>query len=208
MSLGKRRRGSSIGQRAPLTTVSPLCELNNTGNNNYICDAPVCSNSSNGRTYMCDTSNIVVAAVRSQGAVIKGELGNMCVEIMMDSGSSISLVMESFAENFYHNQKPPSTLKLVSAAGEPIPVLGQIVAPICVADLLVDHSFVVVKSLITPVILGLDFLHRHGIVLDFTTTPLTIHNNIQQTEVPAELRPILDTARNNSKKSLCRNINK
>jgi len=37
----------------------------------------------------------LAAAVQSQGAVIKGEIGNMCVDIMMDSGSSISLIMES-----------------------------------------------------------------------------------------------------------------
>ena len=35
-----------------------------------------------------------------------------------------------------------------------------------------DHSFVVVQSLITPVILGIDFMQKHGLVLDFTTTPL------------------------------------
>jgi len=44
----------------------------------------------------------------------------------------------------------------VSAAGEPIPVIGQVVAPVRVGGIL-DHSFIVVRSLIAPVILGLDF---------------------------------------------------
>ena len=131
---------------------------NDNFNSSYDRDVSVLSNSK------CDipVSNVVVAAVRSQGAVIKGKLGNVCVDVMMDSGSSISLVMESFAKNYYQHQAPPMGLKLVSAAGEPIPIIGQVVAPIRVGNLLVDHSFIVVHSLITPVILGLRLLHQHG----------------------------------------------
>ncbi|KAL5515021.1 hypothetical protein EMCRGX_G000130 [Ephydatia muelleri] len=36
------------------------------------------------------------------------------------------------------------------------------------------YYFVVVKDLITPVILGVDILQDKGLVLDFTTTPLTV----------------------------------
>ena len=49
----------------------------------------------NNNNNKCGLSNIVVAAVQSQGAVIKGGLGDRGVDVMMDSGSSISLVMES-----------------------------------------------------------------------------------------------------------------
>ena len=61
----------------------------------------------------------------------------------------------------------------MSAAGEPISVLRQINLPIQLRDVKVDHSFVLVQSLITPVILGIDFMQKHGLVLDFTTTPIT-----------------------------------
>lgn len=169
MPLGKRWRGTSIGLGAPPTTVSPSCVHN-------------CN---------CGTPNIVVAAVRSQGAIVKGELGNVCVEVMMDS---ISLMMESFAKN-YQNQAAPKGLKLVSAAGEPIPVIGEVVAPISVGTLHVDHNFVVVHSLITPVILGIDFLQKHGIVLDFTTTPVTIQNTNPPPNIPPEAQRIIESAR-------------
>ena len=33
-----------------------------------------------------------------------------------------------------------------------------------------------VKSLITPAILGTDFLQKHKIVLDFSTMPVTVHD--------------------------------
>ena len=38
------------------------------------------------------------------------------------------------------------------------------------------HDFVVVGSLVMPVILGVDFLHGNALVLDFTNTPV----NVQQ----------------------------
>ena len=89
--------------------------------------------------YNCGIPNVVVAAVKSQGAIVKGELGGLCVEVMMDSGSSISLMMESFAKN-YENRSTIKGLKLVSAAGEPIPVIGKVIAPITVGALCVDHN--------------------------------------------------------------------
>ena len=166
MPFGKWGRGALIGHGAPSTTVSPSSVHN-------------CN---------CGTPNVVVAAVRSQGAIVKGELGNVCVEVMMDSGSSISLMMESFAKN-YQNQAAPKGLKLVSAAKEPIPVIGEVVVPVSVGTLHVDHNFVVVYSLIIPVILGTDFLHKHRIVLDFTTTPVTIQNTNPPPNIPTEAQP-------------------
>ena len=134
--------------------------------------------------------NVVVAAVRSQGAIVNGQLGNTHVDVMLDSGSSISLTMESFTNSSYQNWPAPQGLKLVSAAGVPISVVGQVVAPIRVGNLHVDHQFVVVHSLITPVILGMDFLQKHIIV----------HNTDLPTKVPSELEPILETARNTTRK--------
>ena len=85
----------------------------------------------------------------------------------------------------------------MSAAAEPISVLGQINLPIQLRDVKVDHSFVLVQSLITPVTLGIDFMQKHGLVLDFTTTPITIsiqtiHVNCQPDH---DLEPLLSAMR-------------
>ena len=113
---GKRKWGVPFGHRAPLRAVSPLCDIN--------ISSSVCNNNRKvsvlANNNKCGLSKIVVAAVRSQGAVVKGGLGDRGVDVMMDSGSSISLVMESFVKNSSQSQPPPG-LKLISAAGEPIP---------------------------------------------------------------------------------------
>ena len=50
------------------------------------------------------------------------------------------------------------------ATGEPIPGIGHILLAVKIGQLYVDHSLVVVHSLITPVILGIDFLRKHRLV--------------------------------------------
>lgn len=45
-----------------------------------------------------------------------------------------------------------------------------------------------VKSLITPTILGTDFLHRNGIVLDFSTMPVTVSQTQGKGQMPSSDR--------------------
>ena len=111
------------------------------------------------------------------------------VEINIDSGSSISLVRGSLTSDHKLNAAPQD-LQLVSAAGEPIPILGQITLPIQLGGLKVDYLLVVVRSLITPVILGIDFMHKHGLVLDFTTTPISVRNNTMSVDCQPDLTQV------------------
>ena len=51
-------------------------------------------------------------------------------------------------------------------------------APVEVGKVGVEHPFMVVKSLIAGVILGIDFLRQHELVLDFAFSPIKVlsHN--------------------------------
>ena len=71
LSFGKRTRGVLHGLGMPLKAVSPLCSSVNSN------------------------SSIVVVAVRAQRSIINGVLGGKVVEVMVDSGSSISLVRQN-----------------------------------------------------------------------------------------------------------------
>ena len=59
-----------------------------------------------------------------------------------------------------------ASVQVVSATGEPIPVLGLVTLSVQVGPIEVDHRLVVVQSLITPVILGITWpylgLHHHS----------------------------------------------
>ena len=113
----------------------------------------------------------MVAVVCPSAAIIWGKIGDKKVEIMLDSGSSISLIQESIVTPFSDlNKISPSGLQLTSASGDNIPILGCITLPLCLGELQTSHPLVVVKSLITPVILGLDFLQKYGMTLHLKLT--------------------------------------
>ena len=64
-----------------------------------------------------------------------------------------------------------------------------------------NHSSVlVVERLVTPVILGVDFLQQHNLVLDFASSPVVISNHTHLVEhtpmaIPATLQPIIAAER-------------
>ena len=120
--------------------------------------------------------NVATAAVRSSAAVLKGNIGNREVEMMLDSGSTVSLIQERIATSLpaVKQLQASNEWQLASAAGEPIPVVGRVVLPVQVGGVRAEHQMIVVRSLITQVILGIDFLQKHGLVLDFTTMPVNI----------------------------------
>jgi len=65
-------------------------------------------------------------------------------------------------------------LHLVTASGDPLPITAHLLLPVVIGETSVLHNFVVVDSLVVPVILGVDFLQTHGVMLDFSTTPVKI----------------------------------
>jgi len=114
-----------------------------------------------------------VAAVCPNAATTWQMIGEYKVEMMLDSGSSISLIQESTVATLSKECKiMPSGLKLISASGDNIPILDCMTLPLCISELQTTHSLVVVQSLIAPVILGLDVLQKHQVVLGFTYHPI------------------------------------
>ncbi|KAL5517962.1 hypothetical protein EMCRGX_G003617 [Ephydatia muelleri] len=105
-----------------------------------------------------------------------GSVGDTAAEIMLDSGSSVSLLRQELAQKATGvvRTQPRQEIRLVTAAGESLPILGYVKATVRLGTLEKLHDFVVMKDLITAVILGTDFLQLHGLVLDFTTTPVTV----------------------------------
>ena len=170
---GKRQRGVCEGQQTPLSPIGP-------------------------DTHSIQCSDIVtIAAIKSKLAVIPGKLGNAAVEIMLDSGSSVSLVQQQVLSLAcgWTSTKPPKCLQLVTASGEVLPTLGYIRAPIKVGELDLMHDFVVVKNLVASVILGIDFLQANALMLDFCTTPVSIHHaQPQKLQVEQELLPVYESA--------------
>ena len=78
-----------------------------------------------------------------------------------------------------------------------MPVLGCITLPLRLGKLKVNHNFVVVHSLIAPVILGVNFLQKYNLVLDFTSTPVSITpKTVNELEaLPKSMKPLIDACK-------------
>ena len=123
-----------------------------------------------------DVNIVMVAAVNSKTAVTTGKIGSIVLDVILDSGSSVSLVKQEMlqrARGIMQVEKDEQ-LGLVTAAGAALPTLDQVRAPVELGELEVTHKFIVVENLVASAILGVDFLHENRLVLDFSSSPVTV----------------------------------
>ena len=120
---------------------------------------------------------ITVAAVKSKIITICGQIGGSKQEVLLDSVSTVSLLRQDDLKHVttgIEHTEPKLDFHLVTAAGENLPIVDQVSITVKLEDLERRHNFLVVKSLITPAILGADIIQKHKIVLDFSTMPVTV----------------------------------
>ena len=107
----------------------------------------------------------------------KGPLDQKIVDmlVIINSGSSISLIQKGVPIAFSRQiEKSLKGLQLIPVKGKEIPVLEFITISQQLGKLQVNHNFMVVHSLIALVILGVDFLQKYNLVLDFPSYPVSI----------------------------------
>ena len=128
-------------------------------------------------------------------------IGHLNLEVMLDSGSSISLLAQANVEQMTNiTEKPVPTILLRTASGIPLPIVKYVTASVLIQNMetTLQHDFFVVSDLIVPAILGLDFLQQHGLVLDFSSNAVQVYPKVKHTDVKCqELRQIVEEARNN-----------
>ena len=103
---------------------------------------------------------ITVATTKLHSVIITGNVSGKSIELMLNSGFSISLLAQSIVPE-QHNVLPMvlPPVQLKTAAGEPLLIVDWIRAEVCIAHMesSVQQNFIVASSLIAPLILGLDF---------------------------------------------------
>ena len=98
-----------------------------------------------------DPKTVTIAPVRSKAAIVNGQICGTEVEMMLDSGSSVSLVQQGVISQPMDvtHIRPTPGLQLVTAknCGLPLRPQGKLSTKY--------HDFVVINNLVAPVILGL-----------------------------------------------------
>ena len=88
-------------------------------------------------------------------------------------GSSVSLIDKgSVPKHCIMSGQMP---QVQTADGHKLTVMGTVKAHLQLEQFSTEHGLLVTNSLITPVILGIDFLSKHKVRLDYSTDPVSIH---------------------------------
>ena len=101
-----------------------------------------------------DKTIVTVAVVKSTTTVIKGTWGGVRIVAQFAVLQGAQNVIQVTAA------RPTN---LVTASGDQLPILQHVKASVQLGELHILHKFVVVKNLVAPVILGIDFLQGNGL---------------------------------------------
>ena len=92
---------------------------------------------------------IIIAALKSEASTIIGVIGDKELDIMLDSGASVSLIREEALTgmNMVVEDKPSQNVRVVTAAGEDLPILYHVTARVKLNMVDRVHDFLVVENL-------------------------------------------------------------
>ena len=100
-------------------------------------------------------SLVTVATIKTDAVIVKAYFGTNQTEMMLDSGSAVSLVRQDIVKScIIEAQMPLPQIQLVTASGDKLPINDYVRVHIEVQGEKFIHNFLVVDKLITPVILG------------------------------------------------------
>ena len=97
-------------------------------------------------------------------AYISGKINNQQTQLLLDSGASCSVISREHVK--LDKILPEQDTQLINADGRSFTPLGTTSITITLEQFSVNHTFLVVDKLSVPVILGCDFMSKHGLVLD------------------------------------------
>ena len=106
---------------------------------------------------------------KEEKALIPAKIQQKKCKALIDTGASRSCM----SEKYYHElQLPPLSelfaVKVTSATGTPIKVLGVIKCPVTLGNEQYTHTFMVCRNIRRSMILGIDFLRKYRIGTNWT----------------------------------------
>ena len=100
----------------------------------------------------------------TKAAYITGQVNHQETQMLLDSGASCSVVSKKHIK--MQEISPGQPIYLVNADGRDFTPLGTSRMTVSLGKLSTNHTFIVVKQLSVPVILGCDFISDQALILD------------------------------------------
>ena len=106
---------------------------------------------------------------KEEKALILAKIQKKKCKALIDTGASRSCMSE---KNYHELQLPPLSelfaVKVTSATGTPIEVLGVVKCPVILGNEQYTHTFMVCRNIRRSMILGIDFLRKYRIGTNWT----------------------------------------
>ena len=143
-----------------------------------------------------NTVVVPVATVKTHASSIVGKVGGINSEILLDSGSSVSLLSQELTQKLPSTEsRPLPQVLLQTASGDPMAIIDCVSTVVWLPGMNKDivHTFIVVKDLIAPAIIGVDFFQQHKLTVDFSKGSIHIYS-LPQSTVSDDLQHIWQAA--------------
>jgi len=117
-----------------------------------------------------------------RNAFVKAELLGHPVDLLVDSGASISIIDAAFVHKIFSEETSaimsPSTYPSVgTVSGEELPTTGEIEVILSFSGRKFPWQFHVVENMTTNAVLGRDFLSTNGAIINFADGSLNLTNS-------------------------------
>ena len=109
---------------------------------------------------------------------VSGKIENHEIQdIIVDTGSAVSLISHAFYESFKDKQPlQPSKGKFMVANGSLLAIKGSVVLNVNLDNIEIQHKFLCVETKVTQALLGYDFLHKNKIDILTSANCIIVQN--------------------------------
>lgn len=114
------------------------------------------------------------------------KLGATNVNCLLDTGAAISCISERFllkSNVKYIDLGQPDITAVTGVSGQKLGVVKKVTIAVKISNVLIDCDFYVIKDLQQQIILGLDFMQKHNVEIDFRNKTVYIQDKTIETRI-------------------------
>uniref|UniRef100_A0A5S6Q2I3 RNA-directed DNA polymerase n=2 Tax=Trichuris muris TaxID=70415 RepID=A0A5S6Q2I3_TRIMR len=143
------------------------------------------ANAGCGDTARMESAEESASASVGTCACVPVQVRNRCIRMLVDTGAERTLLRsDEFARIRGQWKLSPCNVRLLSAEGTALDVMGSVSLPLQVGDRTFDMEVIVVNALQFAGLLGIDFLKQHGFVVDLARG--TLNSPKQKLRIPLQ----------------------
>ncbi|MES9902578.1 MAG: retropepsin-like aspartic protease [Sedimenticola sp.] len=108
-------------------------------------------------------------------------VGGKRTRCLIDTGATVSCASLAYLRKTkidVSSIEPANISQIVGVGNEKHDILGTLNIPLIISGATIDFSFYILAELRHPLILGMDFLTSHNVVIDLSTSTISIHDQL------------------------------